>query len=132
MAYQVIVSGADLVARELLAMGTTFGAKEAAIVTKFGQLYLTRVKARASGPPGPRVITGDYRRSINLEIGRTAGGTVAIVGTNAPQGRRLELGFVGTDSLGRHFSQRPRPHFEPDIERTENEMTAAFIAVLPG
>ncbi|MEV0446303.1 hypothetical protein AB0I46_46175, partial [Streptomyces spectabilis] len=40
---------------------------------------------------------------------------VAEVGTNAPQGRRLEFGFVGVDSLGRHYNQPPFPHLGPAV-----------------
>lgn len=98
-----------------------------AVVRHFGQLYQTRVKARASGRPGPRVITGDYRRSIYFELTTVGASPAAIVGTNAPQGRRLEYGFVGVDSLGRHFNQPPYPHFEPPLEATLTEMHVALL-----
>ncbi|MGV9878670.1 hypothetical protein [Streptomyces sp. NPDC003006] len=29
--------------------------------------------------------------------------------------RRLEFGFVGVDSLGRHYNQRPFPHLRPAV-----------------
>src|SRR5688500_16885395 len=93
-------------------------------VRHHAQLMVTRVQANASGRPGPNAPTGDYRRSWSWEpaggihAGRdaqgrfTSGGlpgdfAVAYVGTNKPQGRRLEFGFVGVDSLGRHYNQPP-------------------------
>jgi hypothetical protein len=39
-----------------------------------------------------------------------------MVGTNKPQGRRLEFGFVGEDSLGRSYDQAPLPHFGPALD----------------
>lgn len=72
------------------------------------------VRGKASGRPGPRVITGDYRRSISGDIvERSPGRVVGQIGTNAAQARRLEYGFVGPDSLGRVYNQPAYPHFSP-------------------
>lgn len=83
----------------------------------YGQLLRTKVRANASGRPGPRVQTGDYRRSIGLEMYGADGGIQAVVGTNAPQARRLEYGFMNMrDSLGRLYHQPPFPHFNPALD----------------
>ncbi|MFE2850392.1 hypothetical protein ACFXJO_04575 [Streptomyces lavendulae] len=74
------------------------------------------VRARASGRPGPRVITGQYRASWRSEVHGGGPVWVAEVGTSAPQARRLEYGFVGTDSLGRRYAQPPFPHAGPALE----------------
>lgn len=90
----------------------------------FGQLLRTRVMAKASGRPGPNIVTGSYRASWQV---RTRGGgssTTAEVGTNAVQGRRLEFGFNGADSLGRVYSQPPFPHARPAFD----EIQPLFIA----
>lgn len=73
------------------------------LVNHHGMLLRTRVMAKASGRPGPRAITGDYRRSWQHK--HTGGGSMSRseVGTNAVQGRRLEYGFNGSDSLGRVY-----------------------------
>jgi len=81
-----------------------------------GQLLRTRVMAKASGRPGPNTITGDYRRSISMQVEEVPGRTTVTVGTNAPQGRRLEFGFNGVDSLGRAYNQPPFPHWGPAID----------------
>ena len=100
---------AHVVALDLGQMAASAAVKVPGIVRHFGQLYQTRVMAAASGRPGPRVITGDYRRSITLEMTTVDGRVAAVVGTSHPAGRRLELGFVGSDSLGRHYNQPPFP-----------------------
>lgn len=114
------MSSADEVARDLMALGARAGARAFAIVRHHGQLLETRVKAHASGRPGPRAVTGDYRRDINLQMTLKPGEVVGNVSTSKPQGRRLELGFMNmTDSLGRTFHQPPYPHFGPALDETE-------------
>lgn len=87
-------------------------------VSYHGQMLQTRVKANASGRPGPNAPTGDYRRSIGLRVVSRGGVVTAFVGTNKPQGRRLEYGFHGADSLGRVYNQPPYPHFGPAVDAT--------------
>ncbi|WP_323178614.1 HK97 gp10 family phage protein [Streptomyces sp. NBC_01381] len=76
---------------------------------------VVQVQRNASGRPGPRVITGKYRASWQSDVHRAGPVIVAEVGTSAPQGRRLEFGFVGVDSLGRHYNQPPFPHLGPAV-----------------
>lgn len=96
------------------------GVQRAALTT--GLLLQTVIQANASlpasGPPGPRAITGDYRASWGVEPDLSLGPDQvgAIVGTNKPQARRLEYGFVGADALGRHYNQRPYPHVQPALD----------------
>jgi len=71
------------------------------------------IQAMASGRPGPNVINDRYRPSWRVVSRRIPGGAAATVGTRAPQGRRLEFGFVGYDSLGRYYNQPPFPHVQP-------------------
>jgi hypothetical protein len=84
-----------------------------ALVSFYGQLLNTQIKARASGRPGPNAPTGDYRRSWVHTVTREGGTTTSTNGTNKPQGRRLEFGFTGVDSLGRSYDQPPYPHVGP-------------------
>jgi len=84
-------------------------------VVHWAQILETRIKASASGRPGPNAPTGDYRRSWNTRLTMKGDAVQADVGTNKPQGRRLEFGFVGTDSLGRFYNQPPFPHVELNI-----------------
>lgn len=120
------------VAAELVAEGVKAGSKAFGIVQTYGAVLEANVKRRASlprtGPPGPRLITGNYVRSINTQMSIGFGNPTASVGTNAPQARRLELGFTGVDSLGRNYDQPPYPHFSPAFD----EIEPAFIAAIAG
>ena len=100
---QVRVINAGLVAAELAALAKATGDASALIVRKHAQLLLTEIRRNASGRPGPKAPTGDYRRSWNNQYIVRTGFHSAITGTNAVQGMRLEYGFVGTDSLGRQL-----------------------------
>lgn len=120
---------AFVVAEELSAGGPKMVAGAIRLTAHYGQLVSTQVKANASGRPGPRAQTGDYRRSIAVQRGYDKGEYFAEIGTNKPQGRRLEFGFVGTDSLGRHADQPPYPHFGPALDRYGDEYAAAIAAL---
>lgn len=116
-----IFSNARVVAASFARTGATAGARASSVVRHHGRLLQTRVRARASGRPGPNAPTGNYRRSIGFQIQTPGGGTViGQVGTNMPQGRRLEMGFTGTDSLGRYYDQQPYPHFGPALDETQS------------
>lgn len=126
-----ISSDAAAVAAQLRNVPAAISTSVTAAVAAQGALLQTKVKARASGRPGPRVQTGDYRRSINRQMRR---GTVSVtveVGTNSPQGRRLEFGFWGKrDSLGRLFHQPPYPHFGPAADEMEDAFPVAIDAAI--
>ena len=112
-------------ALRLNAASVTTGAKAHRLVRHFGTLLQTKVKANASGRPGPRAPTGDYRRSIALSLGVSRGGVEATVGTNRPQARRLEFGFKGTDAAGRSYNQPAYPHFGPAVDELRPDFEAA-------
>lgn len=88
------------------------------LVKHHGTMLRTRIQAHASGRPGPRAPTGDYRRSWAEKFTITNGNPTVYVGTHKPQGRRLEMGFVGADSLGRVYRQPPYPHVAPAFAET--------------
>lgn len=71
--------------------------------------------------------TGDYARSISHRVTSSASAVDATIGTNRPQGRRLEFGFYGVDSLGRHYNQAPRPHWEPVRQQMPQVLRAAVV-----
>lgn len=80
------------------------------VTVDHGYKGLAFIRRNASGRPGPNAPTGDYKRSWGIRFGLDGSVTV---GTNAVQGRRLEKGFTGTDSLGRKYRQRAYPHVAP-------------------
>jgi len=61
--------------------------------------------------------TGTLRRSVHVEVVQEGTAMVAYVGTDQPQARRLEKGFVGRDSLGRLYNQAPQPRWRPAFDR---------------
>lgn len=104
-----------------IAAGLRAGAKNVDTKTRnlvrhYGALLRTRVMAKASGRPGPRTVTGDYRRSWQNQFSGGGGTYKAETGTNAPQAKRLEFGFNGMDSLGRVYSQPPYAHARPAFD----------------
>ncbi|MFD9004387.1 hypothetical protein ACFV0T_26100 [Streptomyces sp. NPDC059582] len=89
-------------------------------------LGIARIRGNASGRPGPNVITGAYRSSWQAHPRGLPHGAMCTLGTNAPQGRRLEWGFTGIDSLGRSYDQPPFPHVEPAIPFIESTLMASM------
>lgn len=55
--------------------------------------------------------TGTLRRSIESDIDQQAGDV--IVAATAPYARRIEYGFVGSDSRGRNYHQAAKPYMRP-------------------
>lgn len=102
-------------------------------VVHYGALLQASVRRRASlprtGPPGPRLQTGAYVKSINRRTTRLAHTSIVEVGSNAPQARRLEHGFSGVDSLGRHYDQPPYPHYAPALAEIRPAFEAAIAAI---
>lgn len=101
-----------------------------AVVAKSAQELTAATQRNASGRPGPNAPTGDYRgswRAIPEATGPDA--TSWSVGTDRPQANRLEYGFVGADSLGRHYDQPPFPHHGPAVDAIEPVFTAAMEKV---
>lgn len=76
-----------------------------------------------SVPPNPpHVLTGRLRQSIAWEVVVEPKAVVGRVGTNVVYARRLELGFVGTDALGRNINQEPRPYLRPSLAENRKEI----------
>jgi hypothetical protein len=130
----MIESNANLVAAGLVAEGAKAGAAAFAVTKTYGDVLLANVRRRASlprtGPPGPRLQTGNYVRSMVVTTTVSPTGPVATAGTNAPQARRLELGFSGTDSIGRRYEQPPLPHWGPALDETAPKFAAAIAAII--
>lgn len=100
-------------------------------VQQKARLARALIRENASGRPGPNIITGQYVVSWRIEPFGVPDGGGAVIGTHAPQGRRLEYGFYDmTDSLGRHFFQVPRPHVDPAVSELSGELEQAFTDAL--
>jgi hypothetical protein len=123
------VKGVQQIAANLQRGGARMGFAGAALVQTYGAMLQAKVRANASGRPGPRIQTGDYNRSISLETSLGGGAYEAKVYTNRPQAARLEYGFSGSDSLGRTYSNPPLPHFEPAGKEIEPAFVKAVEAL---
>lgn len=121
----VYVVDADYMGAELIAAGDRLSKITPPIVRRYGKELQRRVKENASGRPGPNIITGDYVKSIEYHPYDVSRGQGAEVFSRAPQAFRLEYGFIGVDSLGRHYQQPPFPHFRPAIESMSAEFYGA-------
>lgn len=121
------VSGDLEIVAALDSKAAKVGGETFLVVRTWGLALNRAVQAHASGRPGPRVRTGDYRRSWSvITYTRLGGEAIAEAGTNAPQGPRLEFGFTGEDALGRHYNQPPFPHARPAL----TEIEAPFVSAL--
>lgn len=85
-------------------------------------------KDHASGRPGPEVVTGTLRRSIKHDPISPWGvyGWQTQIGPTVIYARRIELGFAGTDALGRHYNQPPYPYFGPAWREAMRTMPTIF------
>ena len=59
-------------------------------------------------------------------IGQPEKELTGVVGTNVEYGRRVEMGFVGTDSLGRTYNQAPKPYLRPALEKNRSKILGLF------
>jgi hypothetical protein len=93
-----------------------------ALAQEFSAKLLASVRSRAP------VATGGYRSRLNAEVS----GFRVEVGSPDPYAARLEFGFVGVDSLGRHYAQPPHPHFIPGVAEVGPEYTQAIMNIVKG
>ncbi len=109
-------------------------ARTTAAVHQFAVHLTERIQTAASGRPGPNIVTGNLYGSIQIDhnIGDADGWGVATVYTDVPYSRRLELGFYGTDSLGRSYNQPPYPFFSRAVEGSVDEFRTVMQHAVNG
>ena len=99
-------------------------AQEAARTAVMTGAHLIEAQAKQSmNGPGPQVRTGTLRRSINVIDTTTlgAGSYQARIAPTVIYGRRMELGYHGTDSLGRSYAnpgQKAYPYLSTGLNRS--------------
>jgi HK97 gp10 family phage protein len=90
-------------------------------------------QVRITEPEGGRTPykTGTYRRSFHMETVEKSSERCRVeVGTDAPQAKRLEFGFVGADKLGRVYNQAARPHIRPALDENRGAAVDEFRAAI--
>lgn len=93
--------------RDIQKIGANVKKNEAAVVKLAANEYKNDVQVII------QYKTGTLRRSVHVEMTSEGLKQVALIGTDQPQARRLERGFVGKDSLGRLYNQAPQPRWRP-------------------
>lgn len=128
-----VITNAARIATEITEAAAAVDKAIQAAVTRNGFVMLADAKRRAARPRtapsvaglGPRLQTGSYNRSINVRFDQRRGEFSASVGSNAPQARRLELGYSapGQRTL-------PHPHYGPALDRVKPRFARDIEAVL--
>ena len=73
-------------------------------------------KPSAPGQP-PAMQSGTLHANVDSDVQSRSNGVHGFFGvrSDVPYALRMELGFVGVDSLGRHYDQAPRPFLRPAL-----------------
>lgn len=134
VAISVRVQGDAALASALATAMPRLKQRTTAAVHQFAVLLAERIQTAASGRPGPNIVSGNLYGSIQIDhtLGDADGWGVATVYTNVIYARRLELGFYGTDSLGRHYNQPPYPFFSRAVEGSVDEFRAVMERAVNG
>jgi len=87
----------------------------------------------APGEP-PRMQRGTLQANIGASVERDAYAVRGFIGVrdNVAYALRLELGFVGVDSIGRHYNQAPRPFLRPALLRNFDRVVAIIADQVRG
>ena len=123
MKIDVKVTGLDrLLARWQYIARTGLRREMQALAEEFAPILLTAVRANAP------VRTGGYRSRLYA----TVQGYTLYVTSPDDFSNRLEYGFVGVDSLGRHYAQPPHPHFRPAADTVGPQYVRRLMEIVKG
>lgn len=128
----VMVTGAGKLEARWRGQNADLGGSVSGVIRHVTESFNTRVKAFASGRPGPNAPTGNYRRSWRTSFSNIGHTHIGQAGTNQPQGRRLEYGFHGADALGRVYNQPPYVHVQPAKDISDREIVELAEKVVKG
>ena len=135
-ARNTVVKGGAIVAKaakeEFTELAVTKGG-EARIVGGDGRFKGERSGSKYRGPnisgmSRPHARTGKLRTSIGVhEVSQVGPGRwMSKTGPTMAYGRRVEMGFTGSDSKGRHYNQSPYPYMSPGFEKARPELEALY------
>ena len=128
----IVVKGSEDLAKAFSALADDIKGPALEAATRAAALPVLD-QVRITEPEGGRTPykTGTYRRSFAMETAeKTAERCTVVVGTDAPQARRLEYGFVGPDKLGRVYNQAARPHIRPALDENRGAAVDEFRAAI--
>ena len=135
-ARNTVVKGGAIVAKaakeEFTELAVTKGG-EARIVGGDGRFKGERSGSKYRGPnisgmSRPHARTGKLRTSIGVhEVSQVGPGRwMSKTGPTMAYGRRVEMGFTGSDSKGRHYQQSPYPYMSPGFEKARPELESLY------
>ena len=80
---------------------------------------------------GPYKVTGNLVRSVRPDPSAPVRTSVGVyeqsIYPRAVYSRRIELGFKGTDSLGRNYNQPAYPYFRPGVDDSIPDFETIFL-----
>ena len=96
-------------------------------------MNMVHSKAHDAVQKGCYLVEGDAKRLVPVDTSRLRTSitneveeTVGRVGSNVEYARRIEMGFVGTDALGRTYNQAPKPYLRPALEKNRSKILGLF------
>ena len=120
------VLGWDELRRKLRQLETAVAAKAVLAAVEAGALVIEN-QSKENCP----VVTGSLRRSLHHETVESNADTAVVdIGTDLVYARRVHDGFVGADSLGRHYNQAGNPYLLSAYEEKKNEAMSETSAAL--
>jgi hypothetical protein len=99
--------------------GRLFAAKEAteAGLRAAAEKTVDAIHSHMGGRPGPYTISGNLYESILIDDLTSSGDSYSVtISSDLAYSRRIEMGFYGSDSLGRRYAQPEYPYFWPGFE----------------
>jgi hypothetical protein len=94
--------------------------------TRAAVVLRDRAREHSRGRPGPNLITGQFHDAWTYAVG----GDEAVVSNGSVYANRLEWGFVGVDSIGRHYNQPPYPSLGPAVARSGDLLAEEIAKVI--
>ena len=128
----IVVKGGEDLAKAFAALADDIKGPALEAATRAAALPVLN-QVRITVPEGGKTPykTGTYRRSFHMETVEKSSERCRVeIGTDAPQAKRLEYGFVGADKLGRVYNQAARPHIRPALDENKGAAVDEFRAAI--
>jgi hypothetical protein len=132
----VVVKGGALVAkaaqREFTSLAMTRSGEVRVIPSgggkRSGERLGTKYRGGHVAGDRPHIRTGNLARSIATRDVQmvSPGRWMSTTGPTMAYGRRVELGFTGSDSRGRHYNQKAYPYMSPGFDKAKPEIIALY------
>lgn len=92
-----------------------------------GKQYPGLPNPSSAAPEPPAFQSGALANSWGMEVYSDPFGVIGELFSDSEYAARQDLGFVGRDSLGRDYSQQPRPFVEPSLDEVAPGWSLALL-----